>query len=60
MKKYNDAIKWGAKHAGQALQSSFCAQIESFILSYKKEYQQAQKEGHTDEQEVDPITSTLF
>ena len=60
IKKYNDAIKWGAKRAGQALPSSFYAQMESFILSYKKEHQQAQKEGRTDEQEADPITSTLF
>lgn len=60
IKKYNDAIKWGAKRAGQALPSSYYAQIESFILSYKKEHQQAQKEGRTDEQEADPITSTLF
>ena len=60
IKKYNDAIKWGAKRAGQALPSSYYTQIESFILSYKKEHQQAQKEGRTDEQEADPINSTLF
>lgn len=60
IKKYNDAIKWGAKRAGQALPSSYYAQMESFILSYKKEHQQAQKEGRTDEHEADPITSTLF
>lgn len=59
-KKYNDAIKWGAKRAGQALPSSYYTQIEAFILSYKKEHQQAQKEGRTDEQEADPISSTLF
>ena len=60
IKKYNDAIKWGAKRAGQSLPSSYYTQIESFILSYKKEHQQAQKEGRTDDQEADPITSTLF
>ena len=27
IKKYNDAIKWGAKHAGQALPSRYYAQI---------------------------------
>jgi hypothetical protein len=34
--------------------------MEGFILSYRKEHKQAQKEGRTDEQEADPITSTLF
>ena len=58
--KYDDAIKWGALHAEQALPSSYYSKMEGFILSYGKEHKQVQKEGRTDEQEADPITSTLF
>jgi hypothetical protein len=58
--KYDDAIKWGALHVEQALPSSYYRRMEAFILSYRKEHKQAQKEGCTDEQEADPITSTRF
>jgi hypothetical protein len=34
--------------------------MEAFINAYKKEHKTAKKEGRTDEQEADPITSTLF
>jgi hypothetical protein len=60
IKKYNDAIKWGALRVEQALPSNYYRKIEGFILTYRKEHKQAQKEGRTDEQEADPITSTLF
>ncbi len=46
--------------AEQALPSNYYMKMEGFILSYRKEHKQVQKEGCTDEQEADPITSTLF
>ena len=58
--KYNDAIKWGSLRAGEPLPSSYYRDMDEFIQSYKKEHKEAQKDGRTDEQEADPITSTLF
>ena len=46
IKKYNDAIKWGALHAEQALPSNYYRKMEGFILSYQKEHKQVQKEGY--------------
>jgi hypothetical protein len=60
IKKYDDAIKWGALHAEQALPNSYYRRMEAFILPYREEHKQAQKEGCTDKQEADPITSTMF
>ena len=60
IKKYDDAIKWGAGRAGELLPSSYYREMREFIEAYKKEHKVAKKEGRTDEQEADPITSTLF
>ena len=59
IKKYDDAIKWGSLRAGQPLPSDY-REMREFIEAYKKEHKVAKKEGRTDEQEADPITSTLF
>ena len=58
--KYSDAIKWAALRANQVLPSSYHREMEAFINAYKKEHKTAKKEGRTDEQEADPITSALF
>ena len=60
IKKYDDAIKWGSLRAGQPLPSDYYREMREFIEAYKKEHKVAKKEGRTDEQEADPITSTLF
>ena len=60
IKKYDDAIKWGSLRAKQPLPSEYYREMEVFIQSYKKEHKVAKKEGRTDEQEADPISSTLF
>ena len=60
IKKYDDAIKWGCLRAGEQLPSSYYQEMHEFIQAYKKEHKVAKKEGRTDEQEADPITSTLF
>ena len=60
IKKYDDAIKWGSKIAEQPLPSEHYRKIETFIQAYNKEYKEAQKEGRTDEQETDPITSIIL
>jgi hypothetical protein len=48
IKKYYDAIKWGALRAEQQLPFSFYQQMDVFIKSYQIEHKQAQKEGRTD------------
>ena len=58
--KYSDAIKWAALRANQVLPSSYHREMEAFINTHKKEHKTAKKEGRTDEQEADPITSALF
>ena len=60
LKKYDDAIKWGSRIAGEPLPSSYYRDIDAFIQAYKKEYKAAAKEGKTDTQEADPITVALF
>ena len=61
MRKYDDAIKWGAKIKGQTLPRVYFQEIsEKFIPAYKKEYASKKKEGKTDERDADPICCTLF
>ena len=60
VKKYDDAIKWGSRVAGEPLPSSYYREMDTFIQAYKKEFKAAQKEGKTDTQEVVLIAITLF
>jgi hypothetical protein len=60
LRKYNDAILYGAKKAGQHLPRSYYEEMEKFFGAYKKEAASAKKEGKLDEQEADPISWALF
>ncbi|CAB9498884.1 unknown protein (Partial), partial [Seminavis robusta] len=60
LRKYKDAILWGAKVAKQRLPRSFYEEMDTFLQSYKKEFAQAKKQGSVDEQEADPITFSLY
>jgi len=61
MRKYDDAIKWGAKVKGKTLPRAYFQEIsEKFIPAYKKEFASKKKEGKTDERDADPICCTLF
>ena len=60
VEKYDDAIKWGSRVAGEPLPSSYYREMGTFIQAHKKEFKAAQKEGKTDTQETDPITVALF
>jgi hypothetical protein len=60
LQKYNDAILYGAKKAGQWLPWSYFEEMEKFFGAYKKEAASAKKEGKLDEQEADPISWALF
>jgi len=60
IRKYKDAILWGAKVAQQRLPTSFYKEIDGHIASYKKVYIKAKKVGDVDEKEADPIPLTLY
>ena len=60
LRKYNDAILWGAKTSHQRLPLSYYEEMEKFLVAFKKETTVAKKDGMLDEQEADPITWTLF
>lgn len=60
LRKYHDAILYGAKKAGQRLPQSYFEETERFFNAYKKEAAAAKKEGNLDEREADPISWTLF
>ena len=59
LRKYKDAILYGAKRAKYALSLQFKQELKVFIDSLKKESQRAKKEGKVDEHEADPITFPL-
>lgn len=60
LRKYKDAVLWGAGQAGVDLPSTFYSEMEKFLHSFKKETRKAKKDGLLDEQEADPIPFTLF
>ena len=60
IRKYKDAILWGAKVAKCALPSSFYLETERFLNSFKKEAKKAAKDGMMEESEADPISWSLY
>lgn len=60
LRKYGDAIRWGAEMAGQMLSTEYYHEMDKFKASYKKEYAQAKKDGRVEENDAEPITSNLF
>ena len=58
--KYDDAIKSGAKRAGENLSSEYFNQMDTFIRAFKKEHTAGKSEGKTEERDADPITCVLF
>jgi hypothetical protein len=60
LRKYNDAILYGAKLALQLLPRGYYDEIERFLTLFRKETVEAKKEGKLDKQEADPISWLLF
>ena len=60
MRKYKNAIEYGAKRAKQALPQDFDVQMTPFMVSLKKQKTVAKKSGNLDECEADPITFSLY
>ena len=60
IRKYGDAIKFGADIAGEMLSKKYYDEMDKYKASYKKEYADAKKEGRVEENDAEPITSQLF
>lgn len=60
LRKFKDAILFGAKRARKSFPEKFQVEIDTFIESWKKENQTAKKDGKVTEQEADPITFPLY
>ena len=60
IRKYQDAILFGAGRAKQALPQEYDLDMKQFLDSLKKEKVKAKKRGELDEQEADPISYPLY
>ena len=60
MRKIHDAILFGARTVKKALSSNYYTEMDSFLLSFKKENADARSKGNVDEKSADPITYSLF
>lgn len=60
LRKYKDAIMWGAKQDDALLPVKFYEMFDNFLAGYKKEWTVAKKHGNVDEMAADPIPVSLF
>jgi hypothetical protein len=60
LRKYRDAILWGAEKAFQTLPSNVRPQLKKFLESYLKETKKAKQNNMLDEEESDPIPFGLY
>ncbi len=60
IRKYRDAILWGAKVSGEHLPQQFYEQIDVYLGAYKKKFVIAKKSGDVDEFGADPISFPLY
>ena len=60
MRKYRDALVWGAKIAGEQLSDELYTEYDRFIAAYKKEFIKATKEGKTEQNSCDPIPFLVY
>ena len=60
LRKYKDAIMWGALMQEELLPSKFYTMFDNFLGGYKKEFKKKKKLGLVDEGTADPITFPLY
>ena len=60
IRKYKDAVLWGAEIAGERLPLSFYKEIEIFLKGYKRETAKAKRHGGVEDKAADPISTTLY
>ncbi|KAI2510970.1 hypothetical protein MHU86_3442 [Fragilaria crotonensis] len=60
IRKYHDAILYGAEKVKERLPTEYYEEIDKFLHALKKECAKAKAEGNLDEREADPISWGLF
>jgi len=63
MRKYQDAILWGAKTAKMALRSDFYKQADTYLAAYRKKLAGAKKDGGDnvpDDKATDPVRFPVY
>ena len=60
IRKYFDAILYGAGAANEQLPLRFYSDMDLFLKAFKKQTAKAKKEGNLDKNEADPIPWSLF
>jgi hypothetical protein len=60
IRKFKDAILFGAEQAGEILPRLFHQETDKFLKAFKKEQVGARREGNTDENDSDPIEFPLY
>ena len=55
VRKYHDAMLFGASQDNAILSSTYCIEMRKFLDDYKKEVASAKKEGKTDESAAEPF-----
>jgi hypothetical protein len=60
IRKYHNAILFGAEKAGVALTPSYQLAMKKFLASFKKETKQAKVMGDLDEENAEPIPWAMF
>ena len=60
LRKYKDAILFGAKRARCSLPTNYDSEMDPFMQSLKKENQSKKKLGQVTEKEADPISFPLY
>ena len=60
MRKYRDAIQWGAKMVNQSLPTDFHKAMDRWMSLYKVEYKEAKKAGNAEDTAADPIPFPLY
>jgi hypothetical protein len=60
IRKFKDAILFGAEQAGQVLPRLFHQETEKNLKAFKKEQVGARREGNTDKNDSDPIEFPLY
>ena len=60
IRKYFDAVQFGAKETGVLLPDSCFQDKDKFLSAFKKQVTKEKESGGTDEQEADPIPMYLY
>jgi hypothetical protein len=60
IRKYHDAILYGAESIKERLPIEYFEEMEKFLNAFKKECARAKAEGNLDEREADPLSWGLF